>query len=672
MRRYKSGITCLLAALLVFFIAGCGQETVTIPGVVSVTPAQGATGVAITTTVTATFNMAMNPASINTGTFTVTGPGGAAVAGAVTYSGLTATFTPSPSLAYGTTYTATITTGAATPGGAELVSDYVWTFTTAAAPLPPAPTVTLTNPANAATGVPLNQVVIATFSEPMAPDTIIGANFALTVTTGGAAVSGSVSYVETAGNAYELVFQLSPDEFLQPSTMYTATISTGVTDVAGTPLNGGIACGSASANGNCVWQFTTTAVGTNNTQPMLVYTYPVNGALDVCVSPAISATFSQAMNPATFTTTTFALYSGTSASGTPIAGTYSQDTTGTIETFTPTNPLTAGDSYTATVTDGATNMAGIGLLVNATGPPPNPWTFTLGTSACPSPVNLGVLAPFGGFGGSAGMTNMGTATVINGDIGTTAAASVMTGFHDDYVLPVISAAGSTMGCTYSETLSNIGLVIAQPVTTPPGIAIFTAPGPPTITCPNEGTGTPSTGTYGIATAALAQALATYNSLQSITNTAVSPVVTDPTAPQGPTTLVTGVDLGGMTLYPGVYWAASTVDITSGDLTLDAQGDPTATFVFQIGSALTVGEAGYARNIILAHGANASNIFWLCATAATINGTGGGIFNGTVIAAEGAISTGTNSASPTTTINGRLISLSASTTLANTIINVPAQ
>jgi hypothetical protein len=520
--------------------------------------------------------------------------------------------------------------------------------------------------------VPLNQVVIATFSEPMAPDTIIGANFALTVTTGGAAVSGSVSYVETAGNAYELVFQLSPDEFLQPSTMYTATISTGVTDVAGTPLNGGIACGSASANGNCVWQFTTTAVGTNNTQPMLVYTYPVNGALDVCVSPAISATFSQAMNPATFTTTTFALYSGTSASGTPIAGTYSQDTTGTIETFTPTNPLTAGDSYTATVTDGATNMAGIGLLVNATGPPPNPWTFTLGTSACPSPVNLGVLAPFGGFGGSAGMTNMGTATVINGDIGTTGASTTMTGFHDDYVLPVISAAGSTTGCTYSETLSNIGLVIAQPVTTPPGIAIFTAPGPPTITCPNEGTGTPSTGTYGIATAALAQALATYNSLQSITNTAVSPVVTDPTAPQGPTTLVTGVDLGGMTLYPGVYWAASTVDITSGDLTLDAQGDPTATFVFQIGSALTVGEAGYARNIILAHGANASNIFWLCATAATINGTGGGIFNGTVIAAEGAISTGTNGASPTTTINGRLISLSASTTLANTIINVPAQ
>jgi len=70
MRNYKSGIACLLAALLVFFMTGCGQETVTIPGVVSVTPAQGATNVVINTTVTATFNTAMNPASITTGTFT--------------------------------------------------------------------------------------------------------------------------------------------------------------------------------------------------------------------------------------------------------------------------------------------------------------------------------------------------------------------------------------------------------------------------------------------------------------------------------------------------------------------------------------------------------------------------------------------------------------------------
>ncbi len=105
--------------------------------------------------------MAMNPASITTSTFTLTGPGGIAVAGAVAYSGTTATFTPSAVLAYGTTYTATITTGASSPGGAALISPYVWSFTTT---IPP-PSVLSTIPANGATNVPVGQVLSATFSE---------------------------------------------------------------------------------------------------------------------------------------------------------------------------------------------------------------------------------------------------------------------------------------------------------------------------------------------------------------------------------------------------------------------------------------------------------------------------------------------------------------------------
>jgi hypothetical protein len=189
MRNYRSGITCLLAALLVVFVAGCGQETVSLPGVISVTPAQGATGVLINTTVTATFSMAMNPASITTSTFTLTGPGGTAVAGAVGYSGSTATFTPSAVLAYGTTYTATITTAASSPGGAELIGPYVWSFTT----ITPPPAVVATVPANGATNVPIGQVLSATFSEAMNSATISATTFTLTV-TGGAAVTGTVSY----------------------------------------------------------------------------------------------------------------------------------------------------------------------------------------------------------------------------------------------------------------------------------------------------------------------------------------------------------------------------------------------------------------------------------------------------------------------------------------------
>ena len=115
MRKIRFGITYSLAALLVVLIAGCGQETVTVPSVVSTIPANGATNVAINTPISATFSMAMNPATLTSSTFTVTGPGGA-VAGAVSYSGLTATFAPAAALAYATTYTATITSGATHPG----------------------------------------------------------------------------------------------------------------------------------------------------------------------------------------------------------------------------------------------------------------------------------------------------------------------------------------------------------------------------------------------------------------------------------------------------------------------------------------------------------------------------------------------------------------------------
>ena len=195
---------------------------------------RGATGVLINTTVTATFSMAMNPASITTSTFTLTGPGGTAVAGAVGYSGSTATFTPSAVLAYGTTYTATITTAASSPGGAELIGPYVWSFTT----ITPPPAVVATVPANGATNVPIGQVLSATFSEAMNSATISATTFTLTV-TGGAAVTGTVSY---SG----VVATFTPSAPLANSTNYTATITTGATSVGGTPLAA-----------NYVWKFTT-------------------------------------------------------------------------------------------------------------------------------------------------------------------------------------------------------------------------------------------------------------------------------------------------------------------------------------------------------------------------------------------------------------------------------
>jgi hypothetical protein len=135
---------------------------------------------------------------------------------------------------------------------------------------------------------------------------------------------------------------------------------------------------------------------------------------------------------------------------------------------------------------------------------------------------------------------------------------------------------------------------------------------------------------------------------------------------------TSENLGGLTIYPGVYASASgAYSISGSDLTLDAQGNANAVWVFQMATSLTVGAAGAPRNVILINGAKAGNVFWQVGSAATINAAGGDTFVGTVISSAGiAVSTAGNAA--ITTINGRLIALHASTTLVNTVINVPGQ
>jgi Ice-binding-like len=74
------------------------------------------------------------------------------------------------------------------------------------------------------------------------------------------------------------------------------------------------------------------------------------------------------------------------------------------------------------------------------------------------------------------------------------------------------------------------------------------------------------------------------------------------------------NLGGLTLFPGLYTSATSMEISSGDLTLDAQGDPNAVWIFQMGTTFitTVG-----RQVILIGGAQAANIFWQVGSSATL-------------------------------------------------------
>jgi hypothetical protein len=165
-------------------------------------------------------------------------------------------------------------------------------------------------------------------------------------------------------------------------------------------------------------------------------------------------------------------------------------------------------------------------------------------------------------------------------------------------------------------------------------------------------------TFAAAQQARADALAAYNTL----------VAKPPGAAAGGGT----GNLAGLTLAPGTYTSApGSFMIQGGNLTLDAQGDANAAWIFQMATSLTVGGPGAAfpSSVILANGAQAKNVFWQVGSAATINAAGGGTMVGTIIAQSGAaISTAGNVA--LVTINGRVLSLGASVTMVNTVVNVP--
>ncbi len=575
-------------------LGGLGQDGIastiadgTPPVVSSTVPANGAQGVALNIRPEAIFSQAMDPATISAATFTLM-QGSTPVPGSVTYSGVTAVFRPDGMLHADSLYTATITSGAENLAGVPLVSDYVWTFQTGASPDITAPMVTSTVPHNGAQGTAINVQPSATFSEAMDPQTLNPTTFTL-----GRGQGTSLDPVTGIVTCVGVTAVFTPTANLLPDTTYTATITTGATDLAGNALVADYS-----------WTFTTGALQ-DTEPPMVIATVPADGAGNVPINIAVAATFSEAMDPLTITAATFTLMDGL----TPVLGnvTYS----GVTAIFSPLIELDPDTIYSATITAGANDLAGNALEDNYS------WTFTT------TIVDLGAIAPFGSFGGGAGMTNTGIFTVVNGDIGTTGASTMITGFHDEN------------GTVYSETPLNIGQVNGL---------IYTAP-------PFPGTAE----LFAIATEAALDAQIAYNNLSP----ASMPGGIDPGAGQ----------LGGLTLAPGIYQAAGgTFQITNLDLTLDGQGDPNAFWVFQTASSLTVGDTA-PRSVILINGAQARNVYWYVGSAATINGAGGGTMVGTIIASAG-VTFSTAGNVVLTVLDGRAIGLNASVTMVNTIINIP--
>lgn len=560
--------------------------------------------------VQATFSKPMQAASITASSFTLACPASAAITATVAYDSPTrvATLTPAQPLPPSTTCVATVASAVQDTTGLSMLAPYTWSFTTGIALVADTtrPTVLVTTPAGGDLNVALNARPSAVFSEAMAAATLTGTSFTLRDTVSNTAVAGAVSY---SADSRALVF--TPTAALTAARNYTATLSTAATDLAGNALAGNTAV--VPNAGNHVWAFTTGAAP-DTTAPAVIAFTPADGSTGQCLGRSASATFGEAMDATSFNTTSFSVTDG----GVAVPGSVIYDASTRVASFLPASATGFAPNRTLLVTliagaTGVKDLAGNALAANVA------WSFGTGTQACLGPVNLGAAASFGAFGGAAGVTNQGINTVIGGDVGTTAACTLITGLHDARNV-------------YTETPLNIGGVNGSVNCAPP------APG--------------TAATLAIATQARADAQTAYNTLAAL------PAGSDPGNGQ----------LGGRTLSSGVYTAAGgTFAVTTGDLVLDAQGDPSAVWVFQSAAALTVGQPALPRRVLLINGARARNVYWQVGSAARIED--GSVMAGTVIAPAG-VTLSTAGQTAQTVLTGRAIGLTASVTMVNTTIVAP--
>jgi len=641
----------------------------------STIPANHSTGVAINSAMSATFSEWATGSTVNTNSFTLK-QGTTPVSGTVTYSGVTAVFTPASNLSFNTTYTATITTSVENLIGNHLAANKVWTFTTGVNPDTTPPMITATIHANGSTGVPINTKIAATFSEAMNPLTINSTTF--TFKNGSTAVPGNVNY-----SGVTAVF--IPDTNLSYTTTYTATITTGAKDLAGNSL--------AS---DYVWSWTTGA-NPDTTPPTVSSTIPANMSTGVAINSAMSAVFSEAMDPLTVTTVTFTLNNGlTYVSG---VVTYA----GVTATFTPDANLTSSTTYTATITTGAKDLAGNALASDYV------WSWTTGATAeniaptvsstIPANLSTGVAinsamaAVFSEAMDPLTVTTvtftLNGATPVSGTVtysgvtavftpasslaaNTTYTATITTGIKDlaGNALAVNKVWTFTTGNSHQVpvdlgSVDNFAILAKSGISTTGTTSIVGDIG----VSPIESTGITgfgltmdASGEFATSSLVTGKVYAADYAPPTPTKmtTAVLDMQTAYTDAAGRTlpdyTELGAGDIGGLTLTPGLYKWSTGVTIPT-DVTLS--GGANDIWIFQIAQTLDISNG---KQVILSGGAQARNIFWQVAGQTTLGTTS--VFNGNILDQKAIVlNTGA-------TLNGRALAQTAVTLDSNTITVQP--
>lgn len=487
------------------------------------------------------------------------------------------------------------------------------------------PVVTSTNPLDGAINVPLDQTITVLFNKEMNPTTFTQSSFIIEE-AGSVVIAGNVSLSGATAS-------FNPTNALLINTTYVGTVKTLVKDMDGNALQE-----------DYVFTFSTGSTVT----PVVASTDPMDLATNVFLNKTVAANFNMLMNHSTINTSTFTLRQGT----TEVLGVVSYS--GQTALFNPTNNLLDATEYTATITTGARNVQGTALVSDYT------WTFTTGAVAGPTVISTDPMNNASGVALDKVITAVFSEAMDNTTINNTSftlknGSTVITGAlsYSGTTLTFIPGSPLLEGTTYTGTIT----VDAQSLS---GVALandyiwnFN-----TLSTNETMVDLQSVARFGIIAGVAVSNNAGFSEIRNMdvgiypgvrsSLTGFPPAIvvngaifaSDDTAPAGvpamllqakddltaaylfaegassPAPATVSGDQGGTTLAPGIYKTTSTLLIESGDLTLDAQGDPNATWIFQIASDFTtVGGAG--GNVILAGGAKAKNVFWQVGSSATL-------------------------------------------------------